>query len=83
MAAIVLLSASGKRFDQAMARRFAGLSRLILICGRYEGVDERVAEHLADDDVGIREDTERLRAPLQGVLKGFKERAPRPLCIMR
>ena len=51
--AIVLLSASGKRFDQAMARRFAGLSRMILICGRYEGVDERVAEHLATDEISI------------------------------
>ncbi len=51
--AIVLLSASGKRFDQATARRFAGLSRLILICGRYEGVDERVAEHLATDEISI------------------------------
>jgi tRNA (guanine37-N1)-methyltransferase len=51
--AIVLLSASGKRFDQGMARRFAGLSRMILICGRYEGVDERVAEHLATDEISI------------------------------
>jgi tRNA (guanine37-N1)-methyltransferase len=51
--AIVLLSASGKRFDQGMARRFAGLSRVILICGRYEGVDERVAEHLATDEISI------------------------------
>jgi tRNA (guanine37-N1)-methyltransferase len=51
--AIVLLSASGKRFDQAAARRFAGLSRIILICGRYEGVDERVAEHLATDEISI------------------------------
>jgi tRNA (guanine37-N1)-methyltransferase len=51
--AMVLLSASGKRFDQAMARRFAGLSRIILICGRYEGVDERVAEHLATDEISI------------------------------
>jgi tRNA (guanine37-N1)-methyltransferase len=51
--AIVLLSASGKRFDQATARRFAGLSRMILICGRYEGVDERVAEHLATDEIAI------------------------------
>jgi tRNA (guanine37-N1)-methyltransferase len=51
--AIVLLSASGKRFDQAAARRFAGLSRMILICGRYEGVDERVAEHLATDEISI------------------------------
>src|SRR5450432_978283 len=51
--AIVLLSASGKRFDQAAARRFAGLSRIIFICGRYEGVDERVAEHLATDEISI------------------------------
>jgi tRNA (guanine37-N1)-methyltransferase len=51
--AIVLLSASGKRFDQAMARRFAKLQRIILICGRYEGVDERVAEHLATDEISI------------------------------
>ncbi len=51
--AIVLLSASGKRFDQVAARRFAGLSRMILICGRYEGVDERVAEHLATDEISI------------------------------
>ena len=51
--AIVLLSASGKRFDQGTARRFAGLSRMILICGRYEGVDERVVEHLATDEISI------------------------------
>jgi tRNA (guanine37-N1)-methyltransferase len=51
--AIVLLSASGKRFDQASARRFAELSHIILICGRYEGVDERVAEHLASDEISI------------------------------
>jgi tRNA (guanine37-N1)-methyltransferase len=51
--AIVLLSASGKRFDQETARRFAKLERLILICGRYEGVDERVAEHLATEEVSI------------------------------
>jgi tRNA (guanine37-N1)-methyltransferase len=51
--AIVLLSASGKRFDQETARRFTGLARIILICGRYEGVDERVAEHLATDEISI------------------------------
>ncbi len=51
--AIVLLSASGKRFDQATARRFARFSRMILICGRYEGVDERVAEHLATEEISI------------------------------
>src|SRR6202163_1612637 len=51
--AIVLLSASGKRFDQETTRRFAKLERIILICGRYEGVDERVAEHLATDEISI------------------------------
>jgi tRNA (guanine37-N1)-methyltransferase len=51
--AIVLLSASGKRFHQETARRFAGLTRIILMCGRYEGVDERVAEHLATDEISI------------------------------
>lgn len=51
--AIVLLSASGKRFDQDTARRFAKLQRIILICGRYEGVDERVTEHLATDEISI------------------------------
>jgi tRNA (guanine37-N1)-methyltransferase len=51
--AIVLLSASGKLFRQQTARRFAALDRIILICGRYEGVDERVAEHLATDELSI------------------------------
>ena len=49
----VLLSAQGRRFDQGMAREFAGLDELLLICGRYEGVDERVAEHLVDDEISI------------------------------
>ena len=51
--AIVLLSAAGKRFTQATARRFAQLQRIIFICGRYEGVDERVAEHLATDEISV------------------------------
>ena len=51
--AIVLLSASGKLFRQDTARRFARLDRIILLCGRYEGVDERVAEHLATDELSI------------------------------
>src|SRR3984893_18206332 len=51
--AIVLLSAAGKRFTQEMARRYAGMERIILICGRYEGVDERVAEHLATDEISV------------------------------
>ena len=52
-AAVVLLSASGKLFRQETARRFAQLDRIILLCGRYEGVDERVAEHLATDEISI------------------------------
>jgi tRNA (guanine37-N1)-methyltransferase len=51
--AIVLLSASGKLFRQADARRFAALERMVLLCGRYEGVDERVAEHLATEELSI------------------------------
>src|SRR5271154_6279605 len=51
--AIVLLSASGKAFRQETARRLAQLKRIVLICGRYEGVDERVAEHLATDEISI------------------------------
>src|SRR5215469_609428 len=51
--AIVLMSAAGKLFDQETARRYAELERLILICGRYEGVDERVAEHLATEEMSV------------------------------
>ena len=51
--AVVLLSASGKTFVQETAQRFASLERMILLCGRYEGVDERVAEHLATDEISI------------------------------
>ena len=51
--AIVLLSAAGKLFRQSTARRFAALERIVLICGRYEGVDERVAQHLATDEISI------------------------------
>src|SRR6202044_1977724 len=51
--AIILLSASGKLFRQEAACRFANLERMILLCGRYEGVDERVAEHLATDEISI------------------------------
>jgi tRNA (guanine37-N1)-methyltransferase len=51
--AVVLLSASGKLFRQDTARRFSQLDRVILLCGRYEGVDERVAEHLVTDELSI------------------------------
>lgn len=50
---VVLVSAQGKPFTQEAARRWAQLDDLFILCGRYEGVDERVAEHLADEEVSI------------------------------
>jgi tRNA (guanine37-N1)-methyltransferase len=50
---VILLSAQGRRFTQQTARELARNEELLLICGRYEGVDERVAEHLADDELSI------------------------------
>ncbi len=50
---VVLLSAQGKRFTQSTARELAKLDRVVLICGRYEGVDERVNELLADRELSI------------------------------
>jgi tRNA (guanine37-N1)-methyltransferase len=51
--AVVLLSPRGRRFDQQTARRFAGLERLVLLCGRYEGIDERVAQSLATEELSL------------------------------
>jgi tRNA (guanine37-N1)-methyltransferase len=50
---VVLLSAQGRLFDQGVANRLSRESEVLLICGRYEGVDERVAAHLADDEISI------------------------------
>src|ERR1039457_798322 len=50
---VVLLSASGRMFTEQVARRLSKLERVVLICGRYEGVDERVAEHLATEEISI------------------------------
>jgi tRNA (guanine37-N1)-methyltransferase len=50
---VILLSAQGRRFTQSVARELATQRELLLICGRYEGVDERVAEHLTDDELSI------------------------------
>jgi tRNA (guanine37-N1)-methyltransferase len=50
---VILLSAQGRKFDQASARRLSEAAELLLICGRYEGVDERVAQHLADEEVAV------------------------------
>jgi tRNA (guanine37-N1)-methyltransferase len=51
--AIILMSAAGTLFRQETARRFAQLDRIVLLCGRYEGVDERVAEHLATEEISV------------------------------
>jgi len=50
---VVLLSAQGRLFHQGVARQLAALDELILLCGRYEGVDERVAEYLAGDEISV------------------------------
>jgi len=51
--AVLLMSAAGRLFTQETARRYAKFERLIVICGRYEGVDERVAEHLATEEICV------------------------------
>jgi len=50
---VILLSPQGEPFTQKVATELAGLERIVLICGRYEGVDERVSEHLADREISI------------------------------
>ena len=50
---VVVFSAKGKKFDQAMARKWAKKKRVIFICGRYEGIDERVNKYIADDEISI------------------------------
>lgn len=50
---IIVFSAKGKKFDQATARRWAKYDQLVLICGRYEGIDERVGKYLADEEISI------------------------------
>jgi len=50
---VILLSAQGRRLDQSLAAELSALDWVVLICGRYEGVDERISEHLADREVSI------------------------------
>ncbi len=50
---VILLSAQGRLFDQGTANRLSQEAELLLICGRYEGVDERVADRLADEELSI------------------------------
>lgn len=52
-ARVILTSAKGKLFTQADARRLSKYDRLVFLCGRYEGVDERVATHLADEELSV------------------------------
>jgi len=49
----VLLTPAGRPLDQATLDRFAALDEVTLVCGRYEGIDERVAEHLIDEEVSL------------------------------
>jgi len=50
---VVVLSAAGRKFDQAEALRLSRAPQVILICGRYEGIDERVTEHLATAEISV------------------------------
>ena len=50
---VALLTPRGRRFDQRTARRFGRVDRLMLLCGRYEGIDERVAEFLATEELSL------------------------------
>ena len=50
---LFLLSPGGRRFDQAVARELAALPGFSMLCGRYEGVDQRVADHLCDDELSV------------------------------
>ena len=50
---VILLSAQGRRFNQSVAGELVSLDRMVLICGRYEGVDERVGQYLADRELSI------------------------------
>ncbi len=50
---VILLSAGGKKFDTKIAKRLSKYSQLVFVCGRYEGVDERVAKYVADEELSI------------------------------
>lgn len=50
---LILLTPAGRRLDQAGVRRLAGLPGFSLLCGRYEGVDQRIVDHLVDEELSI------------------------------
>ncbi|MDD2697111.1 MAG: tRNA (guanosine(37)-N1)-methyltransferase TrmD [Candidatus Pacebacteria bacterium] len=52
-AKVILFTPRGRKFNQKLAYQFSKLNQIIMICGRYEGVDERVAKHLADVELSV------------------------------
>jgi tRNA (guanine37-N1)-methyltransferase len=50
---VIVLTPSGRQLDDGVASELAGLEAVTLLCGRYEGIDERVAEHLANDAISV------------------------------
>lgn len=50
---VVLMSPRGTRFDQRVAERLSGHGRIVFLCGRYEGIDQRVTDHLVDEEISI------------------------------
>ncbi|MBI2037878.1 MAG: tRNA (guanosine(37)-N1)-methyltransferase TrmD [Candidatus Magasanikbacteria bacterium] len=50
---VIVFNPKGKKFTQAMAREWSKLDRLVMICGRYEGIDERVMTEIADEEISI------------------------------
>ena len=50
---VILMTPQGKPFNQQLAHQFAGYAQLVIICGRYEGVDERIRTHLATEEISI------------------------------
>ena len=50
---IILMSPTGRRFDQRLAEQLSQESRLVIVCGHYEGIDHRVVEHLIDEEISI------------------------------
>lgn len=50
---VIVFSPKGKKFNQAVARKLSKLDQIIMICGRYEGIDERVAKYIADEEMSI------------------------------
>lgn len=50
---VIMLTPQGRLFDQSVAKELAGHERIALVCGRYEGIDERIREHLITDEISI------------------------------